>query len=82
MSIGLWRKQSIQCASLLRTEGAIKKKRCVCNLLADRKHTSDSSLPIKIIVAKTKTINEIISSNINCAAILKDSDYLIRLVLT
>ena len=41
-----------------------------------------SPLPVRIIVAKTKTINEIISININCAVILKDSDYLIRLVLT
>ena len=40
-----------------------------------------SPLPVRIIVAKTKTINEIISSNINCAVILKDSDYLIRLAL-
>ena len=40
-----------------------------------------SPLPVRIIIAKTKTINEIISSNINCAAILKDSDYLIRLAL-
>ena len=40
-----------------------------------------SPLPVRIIVAKTKTINEIISSNINCAVILKDSDYWIRLAL-
>ena len=39
-----------------------------------------SPFPVRIIIAKTKTINEIISSNINCAAIHKDSDYLIRLV--
>ena len=38
-----------------------------------------SPLPVRIIVAKTKTISEIISSNINCAVIHKDSDYLIRL---
>jgi len=35
MSVGLWRKQNIQYARLLRTGGAIKKKRCVYNLLAD-----------------------------------------------
>ena len=40
-----------------------------------------SPLPVRIIIAKAKTINEIISSNINCAVILKDSDYLIRLAL-
>ena len=40
-----------------------------------------SPLPDKIITAKTRTISEIISSNINCAVILKDSDYLIRLAL-
>jgi hypothetical protein len=37
-----------------------------------------SPLPNKIITARTRTISEIISSNINCAVILKDSDYLIR----
>ena len=40
-----------------------------------------SPLPDKIITDKTRTISEIISSNINCAVIHKDSDYLIRLVL-
>jgi len=40
-----------------------------------------SPLPVKIIIAKTRTISEIISSNINCAVILKDSDFLIRLAL-
>ena len=35
ISVGFWRKQSIQYGRLLRTEGAIKKKRCVFNLLAD-----------------------------------------------
>ena len=47
MATDLWRKQSIQYARQLRTEGALKKKRCVCNLPANWKHTSDSSLPIK-----------------------------------
>ena len=37
-----------------------------------------SPLPDKIITAITRTISEIISSNINCAVILKDNDYLIR----
>ena len=37
-----------------------------------------SPLPNKIITARTRTISDIISSNINCAVILKDSDYLIR----
>ena len=37
-----------------------------------------SPLPDKIITARTRTISEIISSNINCAVIHKDSDYLIR----
>ncbi len=40
-----------------------------------------SPLPDKIITARTRTISEIISSNINCAVIYKDSDYLIRLGL-
>lgn len=40
-----------------------------------------SPLPDKIITARTRTISEIISSNINCAVIHKDSDYLIRLGL-
>ena len=39
-----------------------------------------SPLPVKIIIAKTRTISEIISSNINFAAIHKYSDYLISLV--
>ena len=39
-----------------------------------------SPLPDKIITARTRTISEIISSNINCAVIHKDSDYLISLV--
>ena len=39
-----------------------------------------SPLPVKIIIAKTRTISEIISSNINFIAIHKYSDYLISLV--
>ena len=40
-----------------------------------------SPFPVRIIIAKTRTISEIISSNINCAVIHKDSDYLIRMGL-
>ena len=44
-----YKKRDSECyyAKQLRTGGALKKKRCVYNLPADWKHTSDTSLPIK-----------------------------------